>query len=89
MAAGDPPTATASLSRILPDPEHANRGNGAIHAKLDGLVRAQTDADNEFIGIEHLTDQELKKILKRVEENAYLRREERKRRSANPGNASA
>ncbi|HPI47172.1 MAG TPA: low affinity iron permease family protein, partial [Hyphomonadaceae bacterium] len=47
-----------------------NRDNGAIHAKLDELIRATTDAKNEYIGIEHLTDEELKEILKRVEQNA-------------------
>ena len=58
-----------------------NRDNGAIHAKLDELIRAVTDADNEFIGIEHLTDQELKLILHEVEQNAHRLHEERRRRA--------
>jgi hypothetical protein len=58
-----------------------NRDNGAIHAKLDELIRAMVDADNEFIGIEHLTDQELKAILKDVEKNAHRLHEERRRRA--------
>jgi len=70
-----------------------NRDNGAIHAKLDELIRAVVDADNEFIGIEHLTDEELKKILQQVEQNAHKLHEERKRREAkggkNPAKASA
>ena len=57
-----------------------NRDNGALHAKLDELIRAMVDADNEFIGIEHLTDHELKAILERVEKNANRLHEERKRR---------
>ncbi len=57
-----------------------NRDNGAIHAKLDELIRSQIDADNEFIGIEHLTDQELRKILEKVEQNARRLHEERARR---------
>jgi len=57
-----------------------NRDNGALHAKLDELIRAVADADNEYIGIEHLTDQELKVILQKVEENAHRLHEERQRR---------
>ena len=48
-----------------------NRDNGALHAKLDELLRAIDDADNEYIGIEHLTDEELQKILRQVEQNAH------------------
>jgi low affinity Fe/Cu permease len=58
-----------------------NRDNGALHAKLDELIRAMVDADNEFIGIEHLTDKELKEILMKVEENAHRLHEERVRRA--------
>ncbi len=39
------------------------------------------DADNEYIGIERLTDEELKAALKKVEENAQRLHEERKRRA--------
>lgn len=58
-----------------------NRDNGAIHAKLDELIRAMVDADNEYIGIEHLTDEELRAILEKVEKNAERLHEERKRRT--------
>jgi low affinity Fe/Cu permease len=61
-----------------------NRDNGAIHAKLDELIRAMVDADNEYIGIEHLTDQELKVILERVEQNAERLHNERRSRSHTP-----
>ena len=63
-----------------------NRDNGAIHAKLDELIRAMVDADNEYIGIEHLTDEELKQVLAKVEENAHRLHEERRKRG-NVGDA--
>ena len=62
-----------------------NRDNGALHAKLDELIRAQVGADNEFIGIEHLTDEELREILEKVEANAHQLHDERKRRETKPG----
>ena len=43
-----------------------NRDNAALHAKLDELIRVG-DSDNKFIGIEHLTDQELELILEECE----------------------
>ncbi len=61
-----------------------NRDNGAIQAKLDELIRASAKADNKFIGIEHLTDEELQRILEEVEENAVRLHSERKRRNSIP-----
>ncbi len=55
-----------------------NRDNAAIQAKLDELIRAG-DSDNEFIGIEHLSDEELENILKRVERNAEKLHAERRK----------
>ena len=46
-----------------------NRDGSAIQAKLDELIRAVEGARNEFIGIEHLTEAELERI-KRVLEQA-------------------
>jgi low affinity Fe/Cu permease len=46
-----------------------NRDNDAIHAKLDELIRSSA-AENRFIGIEHLTDEELKVILRECEARA-------------------
>jgi low affinity Fe/Cu permease len=46
-----------------------NRDNAAIQAKLDEIIRT-SDSDNEFIGIEHLSDEELEKILEEVERSA-------------------
>jgi low affinity Fe/Cu permease len=39
-----------------------NRDAGAMQAKLDELIRAVTDARNDFIGIEHRTDKEIEAI---------------------------
>ena len=45
-----------------------NRDASAIQAKLDEIIRAVSGARNEFIGIEHMTQDELE-LLKRVLEN--------------------
>lgn len=59
-----------------------NRDNAAIQAKLDEIIRC-SDSDNKFIGIEHLSDEELDDILKEVEQNAKkLHAERRKREGA-------
>lgn len=39
-----------------------NRDGSAIQAKLDELIRAVSEARNEFIGIEHLTEADLERI---------------------------
>jgi low affinity Fe/Cu permease len=44
-----------------------NRDASAIQAKLDELIRAIETARNEFIGIEHLTEQELEGIRAALE----------------------
>jgi len=46
-----------------------NRDGAALQAKLDELIRASA-AHNRFIGIEHLTDEELKQVLKEIEARA-------------------
>jgi low affinity Fe/Cu permease len=46
-----------------------NRDGAALQAKLDELIRTGT-AHNAFIGIEHLTDEELKEILEKCEADA-------------------
>ena len=59
-----------------------NRDSSAIQAKLDELIRAGVDASNKFIGIEHLTDTELKVILDEVEcyaEKLHATRRQRRR----------
>jgi low affinity Fe/Cu permease len=54
-----------------------NRDNAALQAKLDELIRV-TQAKNEFIGIEHLSDKELEEILEQCERHRpeVLRRAE-------------
>ncbi|MGO4410053.1 MULTISPECIES: low affinity iron permease family protein [unclassified Brevundimonas] len=47
-----------------------NRDGAAIHAKLDELIHAVEAADERFIGLERLTDRDLKIILQQVEERA-------------------
>ncbi len=56
-----------------------NRDNAALQAKLDELIR-MSDADNSFIGIEHLTDVELEAILERCEAEARTLHAERRKR---------
>ena len=46
-----------------------NRDGAALQAKLDELIRTGT-AHNAFIGIEHLTDEELRGILEKCEADA-------------------
>ena len=47
-----------------------NRDAAAMQAKLDELLRAVAKARGEFIGIEHLTDNEIEKIRTALEEEA-------------------
>ncbi len=55
-----------------------NRDAAAIQAKLDELIRATRSARNEFIGIEHLTEQELEKIRRELEHEASAKDDELK-----------
>lgn len=50
-----------------------NRDNAAIQVKLDELIRVSR-AQNSFIGIEHLTDDELDRIRIQCEQRANIRR---------------
>ena len=47
-----------------------NRDGVALQTKLDELIRATTDAENEFIGIEKLTDKELEVMHARCKARA-------------------
>ena len=46
-----------------------NRDSAAIQVKLDELIRVST-AHNSFVGIEHLTDDELEEIRTKCERRA-------------------
>ncbi|MBA2402531.1 MAG: low affinity iron permease family protein [Bradyrhizobium sp.] len=46
-----------------------NRDSAAIQVKLDELIRVST-AKNSFVGIEHLTDDELEEIRDKCEQRA-------------------
>lgn len=46
-----------------------NRDSAAIQVKLDELIRVST-AHNSFVGIEHLTDEELEDIREKCERHA-------------------
>ena len=47
-----------------------NRDAAALQAKLDEVIRSSSDARNEFIGIEHLTDTEIDEIRAELEHEA-------------------
>ena len=47
-----------------------NRDASAIQCKLDELIRAVSHARNQFIGIEHLTEDDLQKLRHQLEEIA-------------------
>jgi low affinity Fe/Cu permease len=64
-----------------------NRDNAAIQAKLDEIIRT-SDSQNRFIGIEHLTDEELDVILKEVEASADQLHDELRERAPRKRKAS-
>ena len=49
-----------------------NRDGAAMQAKLDELLRAVDKAREQFIGIEHLSDQQIEMIRAALERNAKL-----------------
>ncbi len=53
-----------------------NRDGAAMQAKLDELLRAVEAARDEFVGIEHLTDQQIEQIRKALEEDCKQRPDE-------------
>jgi len=72
-----------------------NRDGAAIQTKLDELIRA-SDAENEFMGIEKLTDRELDHLHKKCERAAHRSQRlleqaaaEQKARDARTGAAKA
>lgn len=57
-----------------------NRDAAAMQAKLDELLRAADEAREQFIGIEHLTDQQIELIRSALER--YAKREKGKQKTA-------
>ncbi|MEJ5976653.1 low affinity iron permease family protein [Novosphingobium sp. PS1R-30] len=55
-----------------------NRDAASMQAKLDELVRAVDSAREEFIGIEHLTDEEITKIRDSLEQEVGTRTDKQK-----------
>ncbi|MFB9947641.1 low affinity iron permease family protein [Rhizobium puerariae] len=59
-----------------------NRDAAAMEAKLDELLRAVEQARSDFIGIEHLTDDEIEKIRARLEKSCGRQDDEPRPHSA-------
>ena len=59
-----------------------NRDGAAIQAKLDEIIRASGQARNRFIGIEHLTERELREIRTAIESETCDDADEKARRDA-------
>src|SRR6476659_7579238 len=49
-----------------------NRDGAAMQAKLDELLRAVDKAREQFIGIEHLTDEQIELVRAALEKHAQL-----------------
>jgi low affinity Fe/Cu permease len=56
-----------------------NRDGAAIQAKLDELLRAVSDARPQFIGIEHLTENQIELVRRALEKQAATQTEELKK----------
>ncbi len=59
-----------------------NRDAAAMQAKLDELLRAVDKAREQFIGIEHLTDQQIELVRTALERHAKQLREDGKQQTA-------
>src|SRR4051812_23037897 len=59
-----------------------NRDGAAIQAKLDELLRAVDKAREQFIGIEHLSDQQIELVRAALERKAKQMKEEGKQQTA-------
>ena len=56
-----------------------NRDGAAIQAKLDELLRAVSDARPQFIGIEHLTENQIELIRRALEKQAAAQQKQLKK----------
>lgn len=59
-----------------------NRDAAAMQAKLDELLRAVDKAREQFIGIEHMTDQQIELVRSALERHAKQLRESGKQKTA-------
>ena len=69
-----------------------NRDGAAIQAKLDELLRALESARSKFIGIEHLSDQQIELIRTALEKQAEAETPpsaKRQKRTREPGKSKA
>ena len=57
-----------------------NRDGDAIQAKLDELIYALGEADNKFVGAEHLADRELHELRNKLQEQVEKATSELERR---------
>jgi low affinity Fe/Cu permease len=60
-----------------------NRDGAAMQAKLDELLRAVDKAREQFIGIEHLTDQQIELLRAALERHAKQLKEEQQNGNQN------
>jgi low affinity Fe/Cu permease len=59
-----------------------NRDGAAMQAKLDELLRSVDRAREQFIGIEHLTDEQIELLRAALEKNAEKLKQEGKQQTA-------
>jgi low affinity Fe/Cu permease len=59
-----------------------NRDGAAMQAKLDELLRAVDKAREQFIGIEHLTDEQIELVRSALERHAKQLKENGKQKTA-------
>jgi low affinity Fe/Cu permease len=68
-------TTVATFLAVFLIQNSQNRDGAAIQAKLDELLRAVEHAREQFIGIEHLTDQQIELVRTALERHAKELRE--------------
>jgi len=61
-----------------------NRDAAAMQAKLDELLRAVDKAREQFIGIEHLTDEQIELVRAALEKHAQMLKEKPKKQKTAP-----
>src|SRR6476620_12209656 len=69
-------TTVATFLAVFLIQNSQNRDGAAIQAKLDELLRAVDKAREQFIGIEHLTDQQIELVRTALERHAKQLRDE-------------